>query len=123
MKICTFKECHRQLKYRKWCQPHFEQLVKEGSILSRKHGMTGTRFLRIWEKILRRIRNPNCYEYKWYGGRGIKCEWKSFREFKIDMHPSYLKHIKDFGEKQTTIERNNVNGNYSKQNCKPEYHL
>ena len=31
---------------------------------------------------------------------------------------AYLQHIKDFGEKQTVIDRINNKGNYSKANCR-----
>jgi hypothetical protein len=34
------------------------------------------------------------------------------------MYESYIKHANDFTEKNTTIERINVNGNYCKENCR-----
>jgi hypothetical protein len=55
---------------------------------------------------------------KHYGGRGIKCLWKSFEEFRDDMFQSYIKHVSEFGEKNTTIDRIDVNGNYCKENCR-----
>lgn len=71
-----------------------------------------------WAGILRRCNNKNENCYSSYGGRGIKCLWKSFEEFRDDMIESYNTHIKEFGIKQTTIDRVDVNGNYCKENCR-----
>ena len=84
--------------------------------LNYKHGLTGTHFMMVWSDILRRCNNPNRQNYKYYGGRGIKCEWKSFEGFRNDMYKSYLRHIKKYNT--TTIERKNNDGNYCKTNCK-----
>jgi len=83
-----------------------------------KHGMAGTRFYKIWYKILKRCNNSNSDVYRFYGNRGIKCLWPSFTIFKNDMHESYLKHCKEFGIKDTTIDRIDTNGHYYKKNCK-----
>lgn len=56
--------------------------------------------------------------FRWYGGRGIKCLWKSFEEFNNDMLGSYLKHLEIHGKKQTSIDRIDVNGHYCKENCR-----
>lgn len=45
-------------------------------------------------------------------------EWSSFEEFRDDMYASYLEHVKKHGEKDTTIERTDVDGNYCKENCR-----
>lgn len=82
------------------------------------HGMTLTKFYRTWRGINTRCSNPNEYSYKHYGGRGIKCLWKSFEEFKDDMYESYKLHVKKFGERQTTIDRIDNDGHYCKENCK-----
>jgi len=66
----------------------------------------------------RRCNNNKASDYKWYGGRGIKCAWHSFEKFKDDMYESYKLHIKKFGEKDTTIDRIDNNGNYCKENCR-----
>lgn len=82
------------------------------------HGMTNTKFYRVWVAAKRRCTVPNDTGFRNYGGRGIKFEWKSFLEFKNDMYESYQESIRQKGQADTTIERINVNGNYSKENCK-----
>lgn len=41
-----------------------------------------------------------------------------FENFYEDMGDSFNEHIKEFGEKDTSIDRINVSGNYCKDNCK-----
>ncbi len=91
-----------------------ENLIKAKT----KHGMCGTRFYKIWYGILNRCNNPNTPKYRSYGNRGIRCEWSSFEEFKRDMFDTYQTHVGQFGEKNTTIERKNNDGNYSMENCR-----
>ncbi len=89
---------------------------------SLKHGFktrkNGHRFYNIWSNLKSRCKYQSVKCYKNYGGRGIKNLWESFEEFKKDMYRSYKKHVKEFGEKDTQIERINVNGHYCKENCK-----
>ena len=82
------------------------------------HGMSKAHFYRIWYRIFRVCNKPNHEKYLFYGGRGIKCFWKSFEEFQDDMYESYLEHYKIYGHLNTTIERVNNNGNYCKENCR-----
>ena len=72
---------------------------------------------RVWHNILQRCNNPNDARYRNYGLRWIKCEWNSFEEFYNDMWESYLKHY-DENKWDTSIERIDVNWNYSKENCR-----
>src|SRR5438132_4919926 len=85
-----------------------------------KHGLKGTRFYVIWRGIKARCLNPKKDNYKYYGGKGITiCDkWINFIEFKDEMYESYLIHVKNFGEKDTTIDRINSNGDYLKENCR-----
>lgn len=87
---------------------------------SKIHGLSKTHFHYSWTNIKQRCLNKKNQAYKYYGSRGIKiCDnWLKFSNFKNDMYESYLKHIKEFGEKQTTIDRINNDGNYCKENCK-----
>lgn len=95
------------------CLTH-DILVKRNT----KHNMVGTRFYEIYACILKRCNNKNSKTYYYYGARGIKCLWSSFEEFRDDMYESYLDHVKESGEKQTTLDCIDSNGNYSKENCR-----
>lgn len=88
------------------------------SLLMRTHGMCYSRFYRIWRHILARCNNIRSHNYLDYGGRGIKCFWRSFEDFKRDMYESYRLHIKSFGEDNTQIDRINNEGNYLRENCR-----
>lgn len=84
------------------------------------HKMTKTRFYHVWQGMCARCNNKNSKAYKNYGGRGISvCDrWKKFENFKEDMYESYLKHVNGYSEKNTTLDRTDVNGNYCKENCR-----
>lgn len=69
------------------------------------------RLYSVYAGILSRCNNPKRVKYKNYGGRGIKCEFLSYLDFK---HWALSNGYND----TLTIERINVNGNYSKDNCK-----
>ena len=84
----------------------------------RNYGRTGTRFGRIFGGLRSRCNYSRGKDYYRYGGRGIKCLWNSYLEFREDMFHSYTQHIETFGETNTVIDRINPNGNYSKENCR-----
>lgn len=83
---------------------------------NKKHGMWNTSFYRKWGSMKRRCNDTKNIQYFRYGGRGIRCEWKTFEEFKRDMYESYLDH--KASNKNTSIERVNNDGNYCKENCR-----
>lgn len=78
------------------------------------------RFYKIWADMKYRCNNPKCKRFMDYGGRGIQYypEWTSYDGFKKDMWKSYQEHCKLYGEKQTTLDRINVNDHYYKDNCR-----
>ena len=83
-----------------------------------KHGLSTSQFYRIFYGIKARCSNPQNQAYKTYGGKGIKCLWKSFEEFKNDMYKPYLEHIKKYGDNNVSVDRIDNNGNYCKKNCR-----
>ncbi len=113
--------CHVKSGYTKSCGClHIEKCIinqkktiklgKDNS--SYKHGMTKTRFYKIWKGMIKRCNNINEPFYKNYGGRGISVcsRWYKFENFRDDMLPSYRNNL--------SIDRIDNNGNYCKENCR-----
>ena len=75
------------------------------------HGLRDTPEYLAWADMRTRCLNPARTNYPNYGGRGIKVcrRWTKFENFIADMgrRPS----------PQHTVERQDVNGNYSPKNC------
>jgi hypothetical protein len=90
--------------------------------LNRSHGMgsQNNKFYQTWLGMIKRTTNPKTKCYANYGGRGIKMSvcWKKFENFRDDMMKSYDDHVRIYGEKDTTIDRVNNNGNYTRSNCR-----
>lgn len=101
-------------KHTRSCGCLHQEIVKKQETT---HGMCRTKFYRAYTNMKQRCENTKNSEYHNYGARGIKCLWKSFEDFMNDMYEEYKKHLEIHGEKNTTIERVDVNGNYCKDNC------
>lgn len=78
------------------------------------------RLYKIWSDMKYRCSNPNCKKYHLYGGRGIKISenWMSYINFYNDMWQSYQEHCREFGVKDTTIDRINPDKGYYAENCR-----
>lgn len=88
------------------------------SIYHRENNTIENRFYCLFKTIKTRCNNKKRIVFNDYGGRGIKCEWDAFDDFRGDMYKSYLRHIKIYGIKNTTIDRRDNNKGYSKANCR-----
>jgi len=101
------------------CIYNIKQPIKKGQLSPRFiHGMSKTNFYYVFRGLQSRCNNQKIANYKYYGGKGIKCCWNSFEDFKKDMHQGYLQHCKKYGRKNTQIDRINNNKSYYKNNCR-----
>ena len=120
--VCC-SECWRQfpmIKYDIWktefCYACANRIFKQNT----KHGIVvlNKRFSECWYSMQKRCTCPSCPAYKNYWWRWIKILWKDITEFFNDMYDSYISHVEEYWEKETTIERIDVNWNYCKENCR-----
>ena len=84
---------------------------------NKKHWMKWTHFYKKRTAMVWRCKYPCVNWYKNYWGRGIKCLWNSFEDFKNDMYESYLEFFKEHWE-DTTLDRIDTNWDYYKENCR-----
>lgn len=74
------------------------------------------KFYQVFNGLRCRCTDKSKKDYPRYGGRGIRCIWDNYLDFKKDMYESYLEHKKN--NKTTQVERIDNNGHYCKENCR-----
>lgn len=76
-----------------------------------KHGGSGKASYNTWRAMLRRCTNPKDKDYPRYGGAGVLVcpEWLDYTKFVADMGEP---------EGTQTLDRIDVYGNYTKENCR-----
>ena len=82
------------------------------------HDLSHTRFYTIYSMMKQRCDNKKHDAYNRYGGSGITYSWEKIEDFRNDMYESYLEHVKEFGELDTSLDRINNDKGYCKENCK-----
>lgn len=110
--IC--KKC-KNTRNRKYYQIHKIEINKHRRKYSpRKYRKTLMGSLRDrFQSIKQRCNNPNNSAYKWYGGRGIKCLFKSSDEF-----INYILNELQVDLGGLTVDRIDNNGHYERNNIR-----
>lgn len=78
-----------------------------------KHSLSRSKEYRVWADMIQRCTNQKCANYKHYGARGIVvCKrW-------MDSFEAFLKDMGNRPSEKHSLERKDVNGNYTPVNCK-----
>ena len=129
-KLSVIKKAERSDKYARWhvrCECGRKITVSQANLLNGKrtscgcdgevrkirHGMHGHDFYWLWHAMKQR-----CGKDKNYLNIKVCDEWIKFEGFMQDMYGSYLKHIEEYGKKETLLDRINGKGDYCKDNCR-----
>ena len=99
---CLRKDNTSEMFTKHWCCKHH----------------THNKLYRTYCGIKDRCYNPNNQYYKDYWWRWVICIREKFEDFLLDMSESFYKHIEEYWEKNTTIDRINVDWDYCKENCR-----
>lgn len=102
------------------CGCERKRIVSEIGKKAVTHGLSKTRFFRIWTHMKTRCEKPTHNQYHNYGAKGIiVCDrWQTFENFRDDMYESYQAFEAEHGKDTASIDRIDSNGNYEPNNCK-----
>lgn len=80
------------------------------SMSRKKHGMSRHPLYVCWQRIHFKCKDPEHSDYRWYGLRGIKVDyrWETFEQF--------LKDVESTWKKGLSLDRIDVNGEYGPNN-------
>ena len=101
-------------RYTKSCGCKRAGLVSEKN---KTHGFSKTKFYSRWRSMHDRT-SETYIDSAAYKGVSVCRRWFKFENFKDDMYESWLKHVEEYGIKNTTLDRISVYGNYVPGNCR-----
>ncbi len=108
---CSVDGCVSDVLQKSLCPRHYMKWYRHDDPEYEVSHRGRTRTVVSWSSMKQRCSNKNAQSYKRYGGRGITYDkrWDTFEIFLADM-----------GERPvgTTLDRIDVDGNYTKNNCR-----
>lgn len=118
MKNCKVDNCDKKSHAKDYCCTHYNNLKRRGDPEKdapvKWHGLKGTPEYSVWCSIKERCNNKNNSAFKHYGARGIKvCERWLGRDGFTNFYKDMGKRPKDY-----SIDRIDVNGDYTPDNCR-----
>ena len=72
------------------------------------------KFYEAWHTMKTRCKT----NWKNYENITVCDRWLDFRNFRDDMYDGYLIHLKQYGKRNTTLDRTDNTGNYIPENCR-----
>jgi len=110
---CLVQNCQNNSHIKGYCPAHYYRYKRYGDPhkgIKETHGASHTREYKSYVSMRNRCLNKNADHYESYGGRGIKIDerWSTFSNFLADMGPR---------PKGMSLERKDVNGDYTPDNC------